>query len=201
VAGHTPADACFESLWSLAVDLDVAVVLHEGTFDVGISTLGADRAASYAELHFMAHPFEVQATLAALALRGRLARFPGLRLGCFEAGFGWAPYLAHRLASHAAVYLGAPSSDDLLGNHLWVTAEPDEPLLRHACSLGWGTRVCFATDFPHADCVPSGAVRHVGDGNGLEKTAAARFLGTNALEFFGDRLAARMRLGSLRKQP
>jgi predicted TIM-barrel fold metal-dependent hydrolase len=200
VAGHTPADACFESLWSLAVDLDVALVLHEGTFDVGITTLGADRAASYAELHLMAHPFEVQATLGALALRGRLARFPGLRLGCFEAGFGWAPYLAHRVASHAAAYLGAPSADDLPGEHVWVTAEPEEPLLQYASALGWGSRVCFATDFPHADCVQPGAVRHIRHGLGLDETAAGQFLGSNALEFFGDRLAARLRLGSLGKR-
>ena len=191
VAGRTPADASFDVLWSCAAALDAAVVLHEGTFDAGIPTLGSQRAESYAELHLMAHPFELQATLATMALRGVFERHPRLRLGCFEAGFGWAPYLSHRLSAHARAYQGG-SRHPPIESQVWVTAEPDEPLLRRVDDIGWSSRVCFATDYPHRDAAPPGVVAAVRSDLSDGPNTVDRYLGTNAIGLFGDRLSGRL---------
>jgi predicted TIM-barrel fold metal-dependent hydrolase len=187
VGDRTVADPAFDDLWRAAADRDMAVILHEGTFDVGIATLAEGRAASYGELHAMAHPFELMAVLTQLSLRGVFERHPRLRLGCFEAGFGWAPYWEHRLAGHAEVY--GPGSISPLRDSVWLTAEPDEPLLPLAGEVGWGKRVCFATDYPHADALAPGSVARV-RASGVPD--ASSYLAGNALELFGDRLLRRV---------
>jgi hypothetical protein len=77
---------------------------------------------------------------------------------------------------------------------VWVTADADEPLLPVLGVLGWDERVCFATDFPHADGAGAGAVDAVRR-IGLAPDVEAGVLGVNALALYGDRLARRMREG------
>ena len=73
-----------------------------------------------------------------------------------------------------------------------MTAEPDEPLLRQADDIGWSSRVCFATDYPHHDGAPPGVVEAVRSDLRDGPDTVDRYLGTNAIGLFGDRLSRRL---------
>src|SRR4051794_4520834 len=99
IGRHTVDDDVFEPLWAAAAQLDVPIVLHEAYFG-GIDTVGEERQRTYAGAHVVSHPFEQMSAMLALCLAGVLERHPGLRLGFFEAGCGWAPYWVERIEEH-----------------------------------------------------------------------------------------------------
>jgi uncharacterized protein len=190
IGGRTVDDDAFEPLWEAATRLDVPIVLHEAYLGGGIDTVGHDRVRSYAAAHVMSHPFEQMAAMLGLVLAGVLARWPGLRLGFFEAGCGWAPYWQERIEEHAELVPDDfPSGDPTgqLNRRTWLTFEVDERALPAVLDLGWAQNVCFASDFPHFDAPFPGAVEAVRK-RGLDPDVERALLGDNALAFYGERL-------------
>src|SRR5207302_1509961 len=86
--------------------IDVAVLFGGALSSAAIGlvenparTVGADRFDNF----FLKHVFygaDVFMAFAGILAGGVLERFPGLRLGVFEAGCGWIPYLMERLHEH-----------------------------------------------------------------------------------------------------
>lgn len=182
----------FDPLWRTAVDLDVPIIFHEGWVGGGCPTLGMDRATSYAAAHAMSHPFEAMSAILGIVQGGLLYRFPTLRLGFFEAGCGWAPWWADRIAEHAALKpTDFPSGLPCLSKRIWLSFEPSEHAVDWVASRGWASNLCFASDFPHADATFPGAVQQV-TARGLPLDLERRLLGQNALDLFGSRLRSKL---------
>jgi predicted TIM-barrel fold metal-dependent hydrolase len=87
-------------------------------------------------------------------------------------------------------------------NQVFLTFEPDDP------APGWlpmalgeaGRRVCgMAVDYGHWDASLEGCVKRVAGRSGIDPDHAVRLLSTNALDFYGDRLRAR--IASPRPEP
>jgi hypothetical protein len=190
IAGLTVDDPSFEPLWAAAADLDAPIVLHEAYTGGGIDTVGEDRMPSYAGAHVVSHAFEQMTAMLTLCLSGVLHRHPGLRLGFFEAGCGWAPYWTERIEEHYELAPADFTGGDphgLLNTRTWLTFEVEERTLPAVCELGWAENLCFASDFPHYDAVFPGAVEAV-RGRGLSDDVERGLLGENALRFYGERL-------------
>ncbi|HEY2812010.1 MAG TPA: amidohydrolase family protein [Acidimicrobiales bacterium] len=192
IGGRTVDDPAFEPLWAAAAALDVPIVLHEAYFG-GIDTVGEDRQRTYAGAHVVSHPFEQMSAMLALCLAGVLERHPGLRLGFFEAGCGWAPYWVERIEEHHELAPNDFAGGDPRGtlhSRTWLTFEVDERTLPAVLDLGWRDNVCFASDYPHYDAPFPGAVDAV-RARDLDASSVQKLLGANALAFYGERLRQR----------
>jgi uncharacterized protein len=192
IAGRTIDNPDWEPLWAAASSLDAPIIVHEA-YVHGIDTIAEDRAANYAAAHVMAHPFEQMASMTATAVAGILNRHPKLRIGFFEAGCTWAPYLQQRIEEHfehmPSEFGGDPTG--LLNKRSWVTFEVEEWGVQLAAELGWKDNIVFASDFPHFDAQFPGAVKMIlerGFGADLER----KLLFDNALGFYGERLEKRI---------
>lgn len=189
IGGRTIDDPAFAVLWDKAVELDVPIVCHEATLS-GIDTVGSDRANSYAASHVSSHVLEGMMAMLVTTLAGLADLHPGLRLGFFECACGWAPTWLDRIEEH---YEFAP--DDYKGGdpkgktnkRTWLTFELEEPGLLSTLEQGWEDNVCFASDYPHFDAFYPGAVKFVRD-RLKDPQLAAKVLGGNALNFYGQRL-------------
>jgi predicted TIM-barrel fold metal-dependent hydrolase len=189
IAGRTVDDPAFTVLWETAARLDVPIAFHEATLS-GIDTVGSDRANSYAASHISSHVLEGMMAMLVTTLAGLTQRVPGLRLGFFECGCGWAPTWLDRIEEH---FEFAP--DDYLGGDprgqinrvTWLTFELEEPGLVSTLQQGWADNVCFASDYPHFDAFFPGAIKYVRD-RLRDPEMEAKVLGRNALAFYGPRL-------------
>jgi predicted TIM-barrel fold metal-dependent hydrolase len=190
IGGRTIDDAAFEQLWATAAELDVPLVYHEA-YVAGIDTVGIDRMSCYAGCHIVSHVFEQMSAMVVLTLAGAQDRFPGLRIGLFEAGCGWAPSWAQRIEEHfeyaPSDYRGGDPRGKL-NRRMWLTFEIQEPLVGAVCASGWSENVCFASDYPHFDAVFPGAVSAVRQ-RALQPDVERQLLADNALRFYGPRFA------------
>jgi len=93
--GRDPGARRFDPIYAAAEELGVPACLHL----LSARTVGADRFDNF----FLKHVFygaDVFMAFAGMLAGGVLERFPGLRIGVFEAGCGWIPYLMERVHEH-----------------------------------------------------------------------------------------------------
>jgi predicted TIM-barrel fold metal-dependent hydrolase len=128
---------------------------------------------------------------------GTLARFPGLRLAYSEGQVGWLPYLMER-----ADALWHERSDNSFGTNGVRLDDPPSAYVRrqvYGCIFADETglanrdrigmdRICFETDYPHADGTFPDTARVAADlcaRAGLDDDETYRLLRGNAIEAFG----------------
>lgn len=148
----------YDPFWAAAHDLGIPLTMHahSGRHGAGIAPAQtAGRMVSYV----VTMPFEIQRSLAEMALYGVFERYPGLKVVSAENDCSWLPHLMYRLdhtyeefrfLDPAGVELAMRPSDYLRRNVLatfqYEKAELD--LTRQyfgAAGLMWGS------DYPHAD--------------------------------------------------
>ncbi len=162
VNGVPPAHPSWDALWSEAVSLGMAPMLHTGfehmSFDPGWANLGGD----VTQLRMLggAHRHVSPTTLLnALVYTGVFERFPTLTLLLAEVGTGWLPFLHReiddRVAPVAELFLGKSKlpmkPSEYLARNVRATplsAGNDQPLLRIMEDLP-EDMIVFSSDFPH----------------------------------------------------
>lgn len=183
-----------DPLWGAAQEHDLALVHHSfATGYPGYRDLWSNpfigRSAS--------HPWAAMRFVAAVTGSGMLDRFPSLRFGILESGFGWLPFWARRLDDQMK-YVGYVNED--------LKLRPSEYLQsgRFFCSIemheggdmaslvtqlmGDGV-LMLGTDYPHAESRFPESVDKVLEWSkaGLSEQAMANLLWDNAVRFFGER--------------
>jgi len=189
IAGRTLDHPAFERLWSVMEDLDMPLVLHEGTTQ-DVPQVGLDRYDNFLFRHMITHPFEQQMALLSLICGGVLERHPKLRVMIVEAGVAWAPYWIDRMDDHmehwghASAPLKAKPSD-YFKRQVFVSAEGAERLLPFTVDAIGDENICFSTDYPHLDHPFEGCVDEIRRMKGLSETSKRKVLGENAARLFG----------------
>ncbi len=162
VAGVPPAHPSWDRLWSAAVTLGMAPMLHTGfermRFDPGWANLGGD--VVLMRMLSSAHRHVAPTTLVnALIYAGVFERHPTLTLLLAEVGTGWLPFLMReiddRVAPISELFLGKSNlplrpSEYLARN---VRATPlnggnDQPIAKIMQELP-DEMIVFSSDFPH----------------------------------------------------
>ena len=162
VNGAPPAHPSWDRVWSAAVALGMAPMLHVGLqharFDPGWANLGGD--ASLLRMVGGAHCHVAPMTLLyALVYGGVFERFPALTLLLAELGTGWLPFVMNeiddRISPTAELFIGKwkfplRPSEYLARN---VRATPldggnDRPLTKIMGELP-DDMIVFSSDFPH----------------------------------------------------
>ena len=188
VAGRTLDHPAFEPLWSLIEELDVPLVLHEGTTQ-DVPQVGIDRYDNFMFRHIITHAFEQQMGLMSLICGGVLERHPGLRVLIVEAGIGWVPYWLDRLDHHVEKwgFSSAPLAakpSEYFARQCFVSSDAEEFMLPQVVSLIGDDNVCFSTDYPHPDHTFEGVVAELAARTDLSESSKKKILGENAARLF-----------------
>ena len=162
VNGVSPAHPSWDRIWSAAVSLGMAPMLHVGLqharFDPGWANLGGD--VTLLRMVGGSHRHVAPMTLLySLIYSGAFERFPTLTLLFAEVGTGWLPFVMReiddRVSSTAELFVGKwklplRPSEYLARN---VRATPlssgnDQPLTKIMSELP-DDMIVFSSDFPH----------------------------------------------------
>ena len=147
----------YEPLWTALEELDVPLALHN-VAGTGLGQLGADRFGDWALPRIaFAFPLESQMTLFSFLVGGICDRHPGLRVVVLESGAGWLPFWLWWLDELYERYVGldtpelSASPGELFRRQCFVSAEMDEPDLRHTIDALGIDCIVTAADFPHPE--------------------------------------------------
>jgi uncharacterized protein len=180
----------YESFWTAAEDLDIAIGFHEGGSS-GMPTVGIDRFEGRAAQHIISHTMEMMLACLAVIWGGVCEKHPKIRVGFLESGGGWvAPWL-DRMDRHFddqgfndSGLKTRPS--ELFRRNCWISFEPVEGSLKVLADYIGPTKIMWATDYPHRDGFFPGAPDMVR--KNLEGTSPATqhgVLAGGAMGFYG----------------
>jgi predicted TIM-barrel fold metal-dependent hydrolase len=179
-------DASLDPFYAALCEADLPLCVH-----VGWSLPGLNRVCE--------HPYAAQILSFSLPLLmaffaivdGLLDRFPALRVGFFEGGAQWIPYLVDRMDHYYEVdkRLGwgnlprkAPSRYLQDGN-LYITCEAEDRLLPYVLEMWGEDRVMLSSDMPHAE-LRDNAKDELLRRTDLGEVAKRKILVENALRFY-----------------
>ncbi|HUG75872.1 MAG TPA: amidohydrolase family protein [Burkholderiales bacterium] len=183
--GTNPGDRRFDPIWKVAEELGVPACLHLHS----ARTVGADRFDGF----FLKHVFygaDVFMAFAGMLAGGVLDRFPGLKIGVFEAGCGWIPYLQDRLHEHWETFgdqlpeVKRDPAEYMASERCFYSFEPGEHMLPIVAGIIGAERLTYASDYAHIDCMCPYSVKAVAEREDLTPDVKRKILGANAARLF-----------------
>jgi len=125
---------------------------------------------------------------------GILERFPRLRVGFFEGGAGWVPWLLprfghyHGLSSYLRLGHGlaplTPRKPDEYRDRIFVTCEADEPLLPQAVEYLGEDNIMVSEDMPHLED-REGSCAELAARSDISERVKRKIVYDNPLRFYG----------------
>lgn len=182
-------------IYARAQELDLPLFVHGGTLRPPLTpgALELDNAGFI--INAVYHPWGGMTAMAALIGGGVFDLFPGLRVGLFESGGGWMPWLVERLddayspGSSMTPKLQRKPSEVVAEGRLYCSFDPGEEYLALAVQRLGEDIWLLGTDYPHqGSCFPYGVPRIV-EIPELSESAKTKIIGANALRMC-PRLAA-----------
>jgi predicted TIM-barrel fold metal-dependent hydrolase len=137
------------------------------------------------------HPWGAMRFMAAFIGGGVMDRFPRLRMGVLESGFGWLPFWAKRM-DEQAVYVGATAalkaapSDYIRSGRVFCSIEHHEGEAMFDCvtrMLGDGV-LMYASDYPHSECQFPDSIDNVLRWSNVPPETRRKLFWGNARRFF-----------------
>jgi uncharacterized protein len=189
IGGRTLDDPTFDPLWSLIEELDVPVVLHEGT-TMNVPQAGLDRYDNYMFLHVITHPHEHQMACLSLICGQVLQRHPKLRVAFVESGCGWVPYWLERMEQHVDYWghASAPLAErptDYWQRQCFVSPFPDERMLPQVIDVIGADTLIYTTDYPYPYPGRDHVVSAMRDRTDVAAADKRKILHDNATRLYG----------------
>jgi predicted TIM-barrel fold metal-dependent hydrolase len=140
------------------------------------------------------HPWAAMRAVASFIGGGLMERFPKIRYGVLESGFGWLPFWANRLDDQA-IYVGyVPElkhkiSDYIKGGRFFASIEQHEgpEMAKHVNDALGDLVLMFGSDYPHAESrFPESADRVLAWQNVIGAEAMKKMMWDNPVRFFGE---------------
>ncbi len=155
--GVTLERTYYDPLWATLAELNTPLALHN-VAGTGLGQIGADRFGQWALPRIAAaFPLEAQLTLFSFLVGGICDRHPDLRVVVLEAGAGWVPFWLWWLDELYERYEGldcdtlSATPGELFRRQCFVSAEIEEPNLRHVVDALGVDCIVTASDFPHPE--------------------------------------------------
>lgn len=190
----------FAPLYAKAEELDVPLVVHGAP-----AAVLPDLFDRFSHIHVLAHPYLQMMSMTSMFKAGVFDKFTKLRVGFFEAGASWVPFLVSRLDRTTSilgheqyeVYQGdgppRVPSDVIREGRVFFSVEGEEPLIGAVLDDLGAQCLCFASDFPHEQGNAK-EVLHEADElrerDDLSDEQRAAVFRDNALLLYGERLLA-----------
>ncbi len=180
-----------DPLYAAATELDMPLGVH-GAPGIHLPKIGVDRFDNYIQVHCISFPFDQMTAMTALVSGGVFDRHPKLRVAFLEAGVGWVPYFVDRLHEHyekrgdwiANGWKRDPRQYIEAGN-VWVSCEPEEPILPAVVQILGPDFIMYASDYPHWDGDWPQSTKHLRSRSDIGEDARAKIAGANARRFYG----------------
>jgi predicted TIM-barrel fold metal-dependent hydrolase len=180
-----------DSFYSVAEELNMPLGIH-GAPGIHLPKIGVDRFTNYIQVHCISFPFDQMAAMTALVSGGVFDRHPKLRVAFLEAGVGWVPFFIDRMHEHFEkrgdwIPNGwqRDPNEYLKAGNIWVTCEPEEPILPGVIDVLGADFIMFASDYPHWDGEWPESTVHLRTRRDISEEARAKIAGENAQRFYG----------------
>ena len=180
-----------EPIWQAAQDHDLAVVHHSSTWNPPYFPGSQDLWDNIFLGRMASHPWGAMRFVAAFIGAGIMDRYPHLRMGILECGFGWLPFWARRM-DEQATYVGGTAplkhrpSDYLTSGRFFGSIEmhEGEDMFNCVTSFLGDDVLMYASDYPHPECHFPNSVDHVLGWSSLKPETHQKLLWDNASRFY-----------------
>jgi predicted TIM-barrel fold metal-dependent hydrolase len=179
-----------DPFYAAAVELGMPLGVH-GAPGIHLPKIGVDRFTNYIQVHCVSFPFDQMTAMTAMVSGGVFERHPELRVAFLEAGAGWVPFFIDRLHEHYEkrgdwVKGGwrRDPHDYLAAGNIWVTCEPEEPILPGVIDVLGDDFIMFASDYPHWDGEWPESTKHLRTRTDLSEDSREKIGGLNAQRFY-----------------
>lgn len=178
-------------IWAAAHEEGLAVIHH--SFSVGYP--------AYRDLwsnpflgRLASHPWAAMRAVAAFLGAGLLDRFPNLRYGILESGFGWLPFWAKRMDDQA-VYMGHVAenleyqlSEYMTGGRFFaaIVIHEGEDMVKMVSEQLGDHILMYGSDYPHPESRFPRSADLVLGWQSLGEERLRKLMWDNAVRFFGD---------------
>ena len=180
-----------DRFYAAAEGLDMPLGIH-GAPGIHLPKIGVDRFDNYIQVHCISFPFDQMTAMTALVSGGVFDRHPNLRVAFLEAGVGWVPYFIDRMHEHYEkrgdwIPNGwrRDPQEYLDAGNIWVTCEPEEPILPGVVDVLGADFIMFASDYPHWDGEWPESTKHLRGRHDIDEKSREKIGGLNALRFYG----------------
>jgi len=179
-----------DRFYSAAEELDLALGIH-GAPGIHLPKIGVDRFDNYIQVHCISFPFDQMAAMTALVSGGVFDRHPKLRIAFLESGVGWVPYFIDRMHEHFEkrgdwVKNGWKHDPKhyLEAGNVYVSCEPEEPILPGVIDVLGSDFILYASDYPHWDGDWPESTKHLRTRTDVRDDDRAKIAGKNAERFY-----------------
>ncbi len=182
--------ADLDPLYAAAVELDMPLGVH-GAPGIHLPKIGVDRFTNYIQVHCISFPFDQMTAMTSLVSGGVFDRHPRLRVAFLEAGVGWVPFFLDRLHEHyekRGDWIPNGWQRDpleyLKAGNIYVSCEPEEPILPGVIDVLGDDFIMFASDYPHWDGDWPESTKHLRGRGDISEASRRKIGGDNARRFY-----------------
>ena len=180
-----------EPIWRAAEEHDLPVVHHSNTWNPPYFPEYRDAWDNIFLGRLASHPWGGMRFMAAFIGAGIMDRYPRLRMGILECGFGWLPFWAKRMDEQAS-YVGGVAplkhrpSEYLTSGRFFCTIEQHEgeELFNFVTGALGDDVLMYASDYPHSECQFPDSVDNILRWSSLKPGTRRKLLWDNAARFY-----------------
>jgi uncharacterized protein len=192
LAKDLPADhPDLDPIWQAAADHDLPIANHSFTWNPPYYPGYLDLWENIFIGRAAAHPWGAMRFVASFIGGGIYDRFPSLRMGVLECGFGWLPFWARRL-DEQAVYVGGTAplkkkpSEYMQSDRFFCSIEhhEGEDMFNSVAQFLGDDVLMYASDYPHSECQFPNSVDNILGWQSLKGETKRKLLWDNAARFF-----------------
>jgi uncharacterized protein len=180
-----------EPIWRAAQEHDLAIVHHSSTWNPPYFPGSQDVWENIFLGRMASHPWGAMRFVAAFIGAGILDRYPKLRVGILECGFGWLPFWGKRMDEQIGYVGGTPTLkhrpfDYLTSGRFFSSIEMHEGEDMFNCVRTFlGDDVLmYASDYPHSECHFPDSIDHVLAWPSLGEEVRRKLFWSNATRFY-----------------
>jgi hypothetical protein len=177
--------------YAAACELGMPLGIH-GAPGIHLPKIGVDRFDNYIQVHCISFPFDQMTAMTALVSGGVFDRHPNLHVAFLEAGVGWVPFFIDRMHEHfekrgSWIKNGwqRDPQEYLKAGNIFVSCEPDEPILPGVIDVLGDEFIMYASDYPHWDGQWPESTKHLRARRDISEGSRAKIAGGNAQRFYG----------------
>jgi predicted TIM-barrel fold metal-dependent hydrolase len=180
-----------EPIWQAAQDHDLPIMHHSFTWTPPYFPGYQDLWENIFLGRLASHPWGAMRFVGGFIGAGIMDRYPQLRMGILECGFGWLPFWARRMNEQAG-YVGGTAplkhacSDYLTSGRFFCSIEmhEGEDMFNAVTSFLGDNVLMYASDYPHSECHFPDSIDHVLHWSSLKPETRQKLLWDNARRFY-----------------
>jgi hypothetical protein len=180
-----------EPIWRAAQEHDLPIVHHSLTWNPPYFPGYQDLWDNIFLGRLASHPWGGMRFMAAFIGAGIMDRYPSLRMGILECGFGWLPFWVKRMDEQAVYVGGIPQlkhapSDYVTGGRFFCSIEhhEGEQLFNSVTQFIGNGVLMYSSDYPHSECQFPDSVDNVLGWSSLSAETKRKLFWDNAARFY-----------------